>query len=51
MCVMCICVCIYIYIYIHTFAGALLLPNHRRRNLKAFEEHAQKHVPCCFITG
>ena len=26
------------------------LPNHRHRNLKAFEEHIQKHVSSCFVT-
>ena len=26
-------------------------PDHRHRNLKAFEEHTQSHVSCCFVTG
>ena len=26
------------------------LPNHRHRNLKAFEDHFPKHVSSCFVT-
>ena len=31
-------------------AGNEQSPNHRHRNLKAFEEHIQTHVSVCFVT-
>ena len=42
------CICVYIYIYIYLERDILVC--HRHRNLKAFEEHIQKHVSDCFVT-